>query len=383
MPHAQLPLIYLDNNATTKPAPEVITAMVQGLETKWANPSSIHGLGQETARALTQARTQIAQLLGIETERIVFTSGATEANEAIMRYYANRGAMLITSAAEHPAITGYYLKYKPQHVYFVPLDKEGRWHIEDLEKTLNKITGQKLIAFALAHGETGVLQDLNALQTLALQYRANFLVDASQAVGRIDVNPPPTGYFSFSGHKLHGPKGIGVLVYPENTHGITIAVGGKQEEGRRGGTENVPGIIGLGIACDLRYRFLTHTHTYLQHLRDLFEKLILDSLSDKVSVNSINASRIPNTSHLTFHGIDGMALVARLEERNIFCSQVSACSSGSPEPSPTLLAMGRSHEDAFSSVRFALSINNTRTDIETAARVIVEEVKYLRTIISL
>lgn len=370
-------MIYLDNNATTRPAPQVVAAVVRALETDWANPSSVHGLGQAVARAVATSREQVAGLLGVRAERIVFTSGATEANEAVLRHHAKLGAALITSTAEHPAVAGFYFRHMPQLVRSVPLDDEGRWRLEALETALSSINGPKLIALAWANSETGVLQDLEAIRAVAERHGAACLVDASQAVGRVALKADNTAYLAFSGHKLHGPKGVGVLVQPEGLAPVEIAVGGGQERGWRGGTLNVPGIVGLGVACELRHRDLYGAIARMARLRDQFEAQVSAALPE-VRINGADAPRVPNTSNLTIPGVDGMALVARLEARGILCSQVSACSSGQPEPSRTLLAMGRSREEAFASLRVAVAVDTMETEVEVTAQIMAEETLFLR-----
>lgn len=373
--HSQI--VHLDNNATTRPVPEVVTAVIRTLETDWANPSSTHGFGQNAARIVASSREQVALLLGVQAEQVVFTSGATEANEAVLRHHAKLCATLITSTAEHPAVAGYYFQHTPQLVRTVPLDKSGRWRLESLETVLSSISGPKLIAFAWASGETGVLQDLAAIKSMAERYDAACLVDASQAVGRVALEADGAVYLTFSGHKLHGPKGVGVLVQPENVPAVGISVGGGQEHGRRGGTLNVPGIAGLGVACELRKRDLNRAITDMALLRDLFESQVMSAIPN-ARVNGADALRVPNTSNLTVPGVDGMALVARLEARGILCSQVSACSSGQPEPSRTLLAMGLSRDDAYASLRIAVAVDTREDDIEFAAQAFVDEALFLR-----
>lgn len=371
------PIVYLDNNATTRPVPGVVTAVIRALEADWANPSSVHGLGQEVARTVASSREQVAQLLGVRAERVVFTSGATEANEAVLRHYAKLGAVLITSTAEHPAVSGYYFQQAPQLVQTVPLDESGFWRLDELETVLKRISAPKLIAFAWANGETGVLQDLAAIKFLAERYGALCLADASQAVGRIAFEADSEAYLTFSGHKLHGPKGVGVLVQPETLPSVKIAVGGGQERGWRGGTLNVPGIAGLGVACELRKSNLGSAITQMARLRDGFESKVMAAIPD-IRVNGADAPRVPNTSNLMVPGVDGMALVARLEARGILCSQVSACSSGRPEPSRTLLAMGLSRDDAYASLRIAVAVDTREEEIEIAAKALVEEALFLR-----
>ncbi|QUS37109.1 cysteine desulfurase family protein [Falsirhodobacter algicola] len=370
-------MVYLDNNATTRPAPEVVAAVMRALETDWANPSSVHGFGQTVARTVATSREQVAGFLGVRAERVVFTSGATEANEAVLRHHSKLGAALVTSTAEHPAVAGLYFQHKPQLVRLVQLDEAGRWRLDALETALNSINGPKLIALAWANGETGVLQDLAAIKAVAERYGAVCLVDGSQAVGRVALKADDAAYLTLSGHKLHGPKGIGVLVQPEGLPPVEIAVGGGQERGWRGGTLNVPGIVGLGIACEFRHRNLSGAIAQMAQLRDQFEAQVSAALPE-VRINGADAPRVPNTSNLTIPGVDGMALVARLETRGILCSQVSACSSGQPEPSRTLLAMGRSHEEAFASLRVAVSVDTMEADVEIAAQIMAEETLFLR-----
>ncbi len=357
--------------------PSVVTAVIRALEADWANPSSVHSLGQEVARTVASSREQVAQFLGVRAERVVFTSGATEANEAVLRYHAKRRAVLITSTAEHPAVAGYYFQHAPQLVQTVPLEKSGLWQLDALEAVLKSINGPKLVAFAWANGETGVLQNLTAIKALAEHYGATFLVDASQAAGRVAFDADCAAYLTFSGHKLHGPKGVGVLVQPEALPPVEITVGGGQERGWRGGTLNVPGIVGLGVACELRRLDLSSAIAGMARLRDRFESQVISAIPD-IRVNGADAQRVPNTSNLTVPGVEGVALVARLEARGILCSQVSACSSGQPEPSRTLLAMGLSRDDAFASLRIAVAVDTQEDEVQFAAQALVEEALFLR-----
>ena len=353
--------------------------MTRALEDGWANPSSPHEAGQSVARSIEAARRHVALLADASLERVIFTSGATEANEAVLRHHAGLGFDLVTSEAEHPALTGFFARHAPERLRSVPLGEHGRWDLEQLEVILQHLSPHALIAFSWANGETGVLQDAYQIVEVATAHGASCLIDATQAIGRIEIQGGPLqrAYMTFSAHKLHGPKGIGVLTLPANGGSVCLAVGGGQEGGRRGGTENVPGILGMGAACYVRGHSLgPHIH-HLASLRDQFERQITDML-DGVRINGLGAPRVPNTSNMTFRGVDGMALVARLEERGILCSQVSACSSGLPEPSKTLLAMGLSSDDAFASVRFSVSVDNTSHEIDAATRSIVDEVCFIR-----
>ena len=371
-------MIHLDNNATTRPLPEVVAAVSQALTDLWGNPSSQHGPGQEAARAVQVARTRLSRLVGAPSERIAFTSGATEANEGVLRHYRSAGYTLISSEAEHPSLTGSYRLEAPDRIHFVPLDRSGRWDIERLDELL--AVSPSLVAVAWANGETGVLQDIEAICDCAARTGGPVLLDASQAVGRLPVDFGALGiaYLTLSGHKFHAPKGVGAFVQSDAAPSpIVLQLGGEQEAGLRGGTENVPGIVGLGTASHLRSESLTAAITNLRRLRDRFEAMMTDRLPD-AWINGAKAPRVPNTANVTFPGVDGMALVARLEDRGIICSQVSACSSASPEPSPTLTAMGLTRSEAFASIRFAFAVDNDEQEVETAVDALVEEVADLR-----
>ncbi|PCH74165.1 MAG: cysteine desulfurase NifS [Rhodobacteraceae bacterium] len=374
-------IAYLDNNSTTKPSPQVVKAVLKSLEHNWGNASSPHGFGQTSAKLIATARDQVAALVGVTADQVVFTSGATEANEAVLRHHLANGRILITSDIEHPAVTGVYRSRAPELIRIIPVDHEGRWDLDALETQL--AGPPALVAVAWANGETGVLQNIQAISDCARNQGAQILLDASQAVGRIPIDDCARGatYITLSGHKLHAPKGTGALIQiNELLDPVVIQVGGEQELGLRGGTENVPGIIGFGVACELRRRNIDGAIQHLADLRNRFETALGEKLPD-IRVNGVRAPRVPNTSNITFCGVDGMALVARLEDKGILCSQLSACSSGSPEPSRTLTAMGLNSEQAFASVRFAFSVDNTLAEVEFAIQIIVAEVIYLREIL--
>ena len=371
-------MIYLDNNATTRPTTEVVAAVSEALCDVWGNPSSQHGPGQAAARAVEVARNRLASLVGAPGNRIVFSSGATEANEGVLRHYLSAGHALIASKVEHPALTGVYRRAAPDRFRTVPVDRAGQWDPVRLDELLAR--SPALVAVAWSNGETGVVQDIAAIRDCAARHGAPVLVDASQAVGRIPIDLGSLGvpYLTLSGHKFHGPKGTGALIQMDvDEDSIVLQVGGEQEGGHRGGTENVPGIVGLGVACDLRCRSLAEAIAHLARLRDRFEEMLTQRLPD-IRINGAQAPRVPNTSNVTFPGVDGMALVARLENRGIICSQVSACSSGSPQPSSTLTAMGLTSEEAFASVRFAFAVDNAEPEVEIVVEALVEEVTALR-----
>ena len=371
-------MIYLDNNATTRPVPEVVAAVSHALSDAWGNPSSQHGPGQAAARSITDARDSLSRLVAAPGCGISFTSGATEANEGVLRHFLSAGHALISSEAEHPSLTGSFRFLAPDRIRFIPIDRTGRWHLDALDQLL--ANSPALVAVAWANGETGVLQDVEAVRDCAARHGAPVLVDASQAIGRILIDCDSLGvaYLTLSGHKFHAPKGVGALIQLDvEADSIVLQVGGEQEAGRRGGTENVPGIAGLGAACDLRSRSLSASITHLRTLRDRFEAMLMERIPD-AWINGEDAPRVPNTANVTFPGVDGMALVARLENRGIICSQVSACSSASPEPSPTLTAMGLTRSEAFASIRFAFAVDNHEREVDVAVQALVEEVADLR-----
>lgn len=372
-------MIYLDNNATTKPAPAVLEAINFAHSEAWANPSSNHNIGQSVSRHVGKAREKVAEFIGVKAERVTFTSGATEGNEAVLRHFANLGATLITSNAEHLAVTGYYENYHPNQIRYVPIDHLGLWDLTCLIEFLRNINGLKLVAFSWANGETGVLQDRFAIQSVVEEYDGICLVDISQAVGRVLFKADSTSFYTFSGHKIHGPKGIGVLVQPQKSNAVRVAIGGGQENGIRGGTLNVPGILGLGVACEIRHYKLRTVIDYMARLRDMLESKVENLITD-IKINGKETQRIPNTCNITLEGVDGMALIARLEKRGIYCSQVSACSSARPEPSRTLMAMGLSEEEAYASIRFAVAEDTSEVEVSIAADVLMKETLFLRKI---
>ena len=334
-------------------------------------------MGDAARRLVEKARRQVAELLGADEDSVVFTSGATEANEAVLRHHLARGRLLVTSGVEHPSVDGLYRKLASELIRHVEVDGDGLWDMDGLDSALAE--GPALVAVGWASGETGVIQDAQRIGEIAAAHGAPVLLDASQAVGRMwfAVRDLPVTHFSFSGHKLHAPKGIGVLANLGETDGdFLLQAGGGQESGLRGGTENVIGIVGLGVACDLRGRGLNEAIDRLGSDRDAFERRVLAALP-QVRINGEGAKRVPNTTNMTFPDVDGMALVAQLEDAGVLCSQVSACSSARPEPSAALMAMGLDEEAAFSSARFSFAVDNQRGEAEAAADAVIAAAGYL------
>ena len=377
--------IYLDNNATTRPLQCVVQAMLACLTSDYGNPSSLHTRGRQARRAVETARQDVAALLDSEAGDIIFTSGATEANNTILRGAISKRQTMICTETEHPSI--HKLIWRNRTGMVLPVDSNGIIDLNVLADTLEHHSRTTpahekiLIALHWANGETGVLQPVAEICRLAEQHGAITLFDAAQAIGRMPTAEfdQPYDFLTFSAHKLHGPQGIGVLHAKSETGIIPMMSGGEQEYGVRSGTENTPGIIGLGTACSKRHDHLDTNLAHLAILRDLLERTLGKHIPDMI-INGQAVSRVPNTTNITFPGIDAIALVARLEAAGILCSQTSACSSARPEPSTTLLAMGISEENAFSSLRFSVSILNTRIEIQQAAEIIAQEVETLRNI---
>jgi cysteine desulfurase NifS len=360
--------IYLDHNATTPVAPEVLRAMVHCLEGGCGNPSAIYREGREAKAAMEEARRQLANLLGTTARRLIFTGGGSEANNTVIKgvAWAHRGARdhLITSSIEHPSVLNVcqWLEKHGFTVTYLPVDAYGRVHPEDLEQALTPRTC--LVSIMLANNETGSIQPLTELATLAHAHGALFHTDGVQAVGKIpvEVESLEVDFFTLSGHKFHGPKGIGALYVRRGLDLEPLVHGGGQEGGRRAGTENTPGIIGLGVAAALAAKRLSRMATFVKGLRDdLWEGLV--KMFPEARLNGHPVERLPNTLNVSLPGIRGESLVLALDQQGIALSSGSACRSGSPKPSYALLAMGLTEDQAHCAIRLSLGVDNTDEDI--------------------
>lgn len=372
-------MIYLDNNATTAALPAVIEAVVQVLGHDFANPSSPHGRGAHGKRLLMITREQVAALLGCDSEALIFNSGATEGNNAVIGMARRAGLRVVCSAGDHASIleTARRTTADDAATAVIGLDSSGLVDLADLEAVL--ADGRpSLVALHWVNSETGVIQAIEQIVKIGRRHEAAILIDAAQAVGRlpIDAAALDVDYLTFSGHKLHAPQGTGALITRRALSPPILLFGGGQERGYRAGTENLPGIVGLGVACEARRKHLLVDIARMAALRDRFETAIL-ARCDDVVVNG-SGPRIPNTSNLRFPGVDGQALVAQLDRKGIACSQASACSSHRPEPSVVLRAMGLSEDEAFQSVRFSFSILNTDDEIDRAIGIVQSVVLHLR-----
>jgi cysteine sulfinate desulfinase/cysteine desulfurase-like protein/anaerobic selenocysteine-containing dehydrogenase len=356
-PVPEVQRIYLDHNATTPPHPQVIKAMSRCLEQQHGNPSAIYREGREAKTALEEARRRLANLLGTTARRIIFTGGGSEANNMVLKGVAPAQGKnhFITSTIEHPSVLKAcsWLGKKGCRVTYLPVAGDGRVRPEDLARALTPDTC--LVSIMLANNETGTIQPIRELAALSQANGALFHTDGVQAVGKIPVDVESLGvdFFTLSGHKFHGPKGIGLA---------PLIHGGSQEGGRRAGTENTPGIVGLGVAAELAEKRLGAMATRVKKLREeLWQGLV--KIFPDARLNGHPEERLPNTLNVTIPGLRGESLVLALDQQGIAFSSGSACRSGSPKPSQALLALGLSEEQAHCTIRLSLGLDNTGEDI--------------------
>jgi cysteine desulfurase len=371
--------VYLDNNATTPVLPEVLEAMRPYFAEHFGNASSIHHHGQETRGAVERAREAVAALIGARASEIVFTSGGTEADNLAVFGVVHAGDHAITSTVEHHAVMNAcrHLEEKGCEVTYVPVDGRGVVDPADVKRALRPNT--KLISIMFANNETGVVQPVAEIGQIAAEADVYFHTDAVQAAGKIPVRVDEIGcdLLTISGHKLHGPQGAGALYVKKGTRIEAMMYGGRHERSRRAGTENVPGIVGLGKAAELACVALERgDDEKIAELRDRLEREL--SEIDATGVNGAGALRVPNTTNICFEGIDGEALVIALDLKGLAVSTGAACSSGAIEPSHVLMAMGLPPERARASIRFSLGKQNTAEDVELALSLVPDTVARLR-----
>lgn len=361
--------VYLDNNATTQVAPEVIDAMAPFFKDLWGNPSSMHYFGGQVGRHVDEARNRVARILGAaDPSEIVFTSCGTESDN--MAVYGAAEAMgvetrIITSRVEHPAVLASCRNFK-EHGYEVieiGVDSLGHLDLDELGKALSE--GPAIVSIMWANNETGVVFPIEEVCRMVKESGGVFHTDAVQAIGKlpIDVGKVPIDMLSLSGHKVHAPKGVGAFYVRKGTKLRPFMVGGHQEGGRRAGTENVPYIVGLGKACELAKKTMAEERTRVTVLRDKLEKGLLACCPD-TSVNGDRDNRLPNTTNISFQFIEGEAILYHLSDLDVAASSGSACTSGSLEPSHVIRAMGVPFTAAHGSIRFSLSRYNTEADID-------------------
>ncbi|MGD9187043.1 MAG: cysteine desulfurase NifS [Desulfobacteraceae bacterium] len=360
--------IYMDNNATTQVAPEVIEEMLPYLGQYYGNPSSMHTFGGNVGMKIKEARLKLADLLGAQPEEIVYTSCGTESDStaiwAALRSTPDK-RHIITSKVEHPAVKN-LCEYLDQHGYrvtFVPVDSYGNLDLDYLYANLNDETA--VVSLMWANNETGVIFPIEEIAERAKAHGAVFHTDAVQAVGKLPVNLAKShvDMLSLSGHKLHAPKGVGALYVRRGTKFAPFLMGGHQEHGRRGGTENVASIVGLGKAAELAAAHIGKENDRVRALRDKLENTLLERIPNSIR-NGDPDNRLLNTSSIAFEYVEGEAILLMMDEYNICASSGSACTSGSLEPSHVLRAMGVPFTAAHGSIRFSLSVYNTEAEID-------------------
>jgi cysteine desulfurase len=372
--------IYLDNNATTPVLPEVLEAMRPYFGEHFGNASSIHHHGQETRAAVERARDSVASLLGCRAAEVVFTSGGTEGDNLAIAGLTGAGDHVITSSVEHHAVLHAckHIEETGCDVTYVPVDGRGLVDPDDVRRALRSNT--KLISIMMANNETGVLQPVEDIGKIAVETDVNFHTDAVQAAGKVPIDVKQIGcdVLSISGHKMHAPQGVGALFVRRGTRLQPLFYGGRHERSRRAGTENVPGIVGLGKAAELAMQgFENDDDKKMSTLRDRLQQGILAQV-EEAAVNGDGAARVPNTVNIYFDHIEGEAMVISLDLKGLAVSTGAACSAGAIEPSHVLLAMGLRADRARASVRFSLGKQNTAEDIDLALALVPETVARLR-----
>jgi cysteine desulfurase len=372
--------VYLDNNATTPVLPEVFEAMRPYFAEHFGNASSIHHHGQETRAAVERARESVAALLGCRPAEVVFTSGGTEGDNLAISGVVRAGDHVISSTIEHHAVLNSCKNRESMgcEVTFVPVDGRGLVDPGDVRRALRPNT--KLITIMMANNETGVLQPVEEIGKIAAEADVYFHTDAVQAAGKVPVDVKLLGcnLLSISGHKLHGPQGVGAIYVRKGTLLQPMLYGGSHERSRRAGTENVPGIIGLGKAAELAKQALERGDlVHMSAMRDRIEQEILAEV-EATGVNGEGAPRVPNTTNIHFDYIEGESLVIALDLKGLAVSTGAACSSGAIEPSHVLTAMGLPSEIARASLRFSLGKQNTREDVQFALDLVPQMVARLR-----
>jgi len=374
-------LLYLDHNATTPIDPEVRAAMLPWIENEFGNPSSVYALGRRAASALSTAREQVASLVGAQPSEILFNSCGTEAtNTAIFSALAidPDKRHIITSAVEHSATIKLceYLATRGYEITWLPVDENGLLDPDLLEESITSDTA--VISLLLANNETGVLFPIEEIAAIATRKKVPLHIDAVQAAGKIPINLEELGvqYASLSAHKLYAPKGVGAL-YVNRRARFTPLLRGSQEENKRGGTQNVASIIAFGKAAELAKAHLFTAAERMTSLRDHLEQTLLATV-EGVRRNGSDEPRLPNTTNLSFSGIEAETALLLFDKEGLCCSAGSACSSGSIHPSHVLTAMGVSRDEARASLRFSLGRTTTEADIDRALEIIPRIVSKLR-----
>ena len=380
-PVADDEFIYLDNNATTPLDPAVIEEMLPFLTRYYGNPSSGYAFAAKARKAVELARERLAALLRCEPSEIIFTSGGTESSNAVIHsavQFEPRGKHLVISSVEHSAVLRpcQDLEKRGCHLTFLGVDRDGNVDVGQVEAAIRPETA--LVSIMWANNETGVLFPVERIAEICHRKGVLFHTDAVQAIGKIPIRLRDTvNFLSLSAHKFHGPKGVGALYVNRRTRFTPLVAGGGQENGRRGGTENAAGIVGLGKAAELAGKHLIEGKCSVRSMRDRFEKALLETVNGTL-VNGAGAERIPNTSSLAFEGIESSAALLLLDRHRICCSAGSACRTGSQEASHVLRAMNPKGDGARRSLRFSFSRFNTEAQIDHATEIVPKVIEKLR-----
>jgi cysteine desulfurase len=377
MPFVQLPLgiamterkiFYFDNNATTRVAPEVVDAMIPFLRDFWGNPSSAYSFGSQVGKRVEEAREKVAALIGAEPKEVVFTSCGTESNNAVLQsaLATQPGKRhILTTAVEHSAIIKHceWLQKQGFEVTFLPVDADGMLDLHLLDQSIRPETA--LVSVMWANNETGVVFPIEEIAAICRSRGVLFHTDATQAPGKlkIDVGEVGADFLSLSAHKLHAPKGIGLLYVRRRTKFQPLLIGGHQERGKRGGTENVASIVGFGRAAELALARLEDENTRVRALRDRLEETILRTVPNTLR-NGAKEPRLPNTSNIAFDFVEAEGILMMLDDLGICASSGSACTTGSLNPSHVLTAMGLKPARAKGCVRFSLGCYNTEEEVD-------------------
>ena len=375
--------IYLDNAATTKTSKEVVDAMLPYFTEDYGNPSSIYEIGQRSKEAITKAREQIAQVIGAKTEEIYFTAGGSESDnwalKAAFEAYSGKGNHIITTKIEHHAIlhTCEYLEKQGARITYLDVDENGLVDLEELQKAICPET--ILISVMFANNEIGTIEPVKEIGMIAKEHGVLFHTDAVQAFGQvpIDVNEMNIDMLSSSAHKINGPKGIGFLYIRKGVKIRSFVHGGAQERKRRAGTENVPGIVGYGVAAKRAAETMEVRTAKERELRDYFIDRVLKEIP-YVKLNGDPVKRLPNNINLSFRFVEGESLLIMLDMKGIAASSGSACTSGSLDPSHVLLAIGLPHEIAHGSLRLTLGEDTTKEDLDYTLEQLKEIIGKLR-----
>ncbi len=378
-------LIYMDNAATTKVSQEVMDAMIPYFTEHYGNPSSIYDLGQENKKAIAEARDKVAKALNADPKEIFFTGSGTESDNWAIRMYAEankgKGNHIITTKIEHHAVLHvceYLEKHHGFEVTYLGVDSEGIISLEELEAAIRPET--ILITIMFANNEIGSIQPVKEISEIAKKHNVVFHTDAVQAVANVEVDVKELGVdmLSLSAHKFHGPKGVGVLFVRRGIKLPTFMLGGGQERGKRAGTENVAGIVGLGVAMETAINNLQEHKSYLTELRDYLISQVLEKIPYSQLNGPTGDKRLPGNTNFSFRFIEGEGMLLLLNMNKIAASSGSACTSGSLDPSHVLLSIGLTHEVAHGSLRLSLSEENTKEDVDFVVEKLAQIVQRLR-----